>query len=130
MMSNYIFKGKSNEDLERLRFAIIEIIKEETISFEPLKPTKEQLEEQEKRNKIIKRINKSFNINCRYCECGGEIRATKEFFGDEKERNETRESFKKKFGGELSEPDGYNCINCGQVFDENFKKSDYKMGWL
>ena len=39
-------------------------------------------------------------------------------------------SFKKNFGGELSVPKTLNCINCGQVFDENFKKLDYKIGWL
>ena len=66
MISDYIFKGKSNEDLSRLRMALIEIVKEETLPYDPTKPDKKQKEMKILRDRLTRRLNKAFNINCRY----------------------------------------------------------------
>lgn len=132
MMSDINLKGKEifePKDIKRLRQAIIEIIKEETVPYDSTKPDKKELELKELRDKLVKRLNDAFGVDCRYCECGGEIRPTIDFF-EKENREKKKKDFKERFGKELPDLKNYNCINCGQCFDENFKKMSIRLGWL
>lgn len=61
------------------------------------------------------------------CECGGEIKPTKELFKQSADYGDFKKELK-KMG--ISEIKGYNCIECGQCYDENLKKMDGRLAWL
>lgn len=60
-------------------------------------------------------------------ECGGEIRPTKNLFQQSPDYADFKKELE-KMG--ISETKGYNCIDCGQAYDENLKKMNMRLGWL
>lgn len=65
-------------------------------------------------------------------ECGGELKPKVDFFKQkgEKHYQEMKEKFKKEFGQELPEPEGYNCIKCGACYSTDFKREKFNIGWI
>ena len=64
--------------------------------------------------------------------CNGELKPKIDFFkqNGENKYKEVQEDFKKQFGRSLEEPTGYNCVECGACYDDNFKREAYSIGWL
>ena len=77
-------------------------------------------------NKCINKKYKSNEI------CNGELKPKIDFFKQdgENEFKKIQKNFKKMFGKPLEVSEGYNCIECGACYDENFKRESYNMAWL
>ena len=68
--------------------------------------------------------------NCIHC--GRRLKKIIEFLkreGEEKYK-EFQEEIKKQTGEEPKDPTGWNCPNCGQIYDENFVDTGNKIAWL
>lgn len=68
------------------------------------------------------------------CNCGGEIKPMMDFFKQDdpegKRREKMQKNFKKIFGKDLPDFKGFNCIECGQAYNEQLQKEPWKLGWL
>ena len=65
--------------------------------------------------------------------CGGEIKSCDDFYkqdGREKEYAKLKKRFEKKLGTKWKNSENYNCIKCGQMYDEFLKPMEFKRGWL
>ncbi len=67
----------------------------------------------------------------RKCDCGGELKLKKDFFNqdDSNTYDKLREEIKKEYGSYI-DVKGYNCIVCGQCYNENYQKEDMCLGWM
>ena len=67
---------------------------------------------------------------CIYCD--GEVKPMEEFFkqNGKEAYEEMKKEFKKVQGVEWKPSKKLNCIKCGQVYDEKFKPTNFKLGWL
>ena len=65
------------------------------------------------------------------CDCGGELKPKKDFHNqtDPKGYEKLQKLMLKECGFNY-EIKGYNCIICGQCYDENFNRENIVLGWL
>ena len=65
-------------------------------------------------------------------ECGGELKPKIDFFNQDNPNGfkELQKDIKKEFKVDASKLPGYNCIECGACYDENFKRENINMAWL
>ena len=85
-----------------------------------------------KMEEIKEQINDQINLDKPKCVCGGELKLVEDFFkqGGIKRYNEMAMEFEKVVGRKWTESTDYNCIKCGQVYNENFIHKGYKIAWL
>ena len=62
-------------------------------------------------------------------ECKGILKDIRDFFG-KGEYGIMTQKFKKAYGVDFPEIKGWNCMECGAVYDIDFKRQQYNIGWL
>jgi|GEM_PF-2216736 len=62
------------------------------------------------------------------CEkCGGEIKPIEDIFKNSPDYSNFRKEME-KIG--IPESQHYNCVVCGQIYDEDLNRVNLKLGWL
>ena len=64
-------------------------------------------------------------------ECNGELKPKEDFFkqSGEEHFNNMKKEYEKLTGLKL-ELKGFNCVECGQCYDEQYRKQKISLGWL